>query len=300
MNKTIANLSNRPSLSPVKTTIIIPVHNEEENIGRLLDSLKNIIEDDWEIIVVDDGSGDKTASVCKEKGVAIISHPYCIGNGAAIKTGIRNASGNVLVMMDGDGQHRPEDIPRLLEGIDRYDMVVGARPWRSQSGWSRGLANRLYNVFASYVAHKKISDLTSGFRAIKRKIAMKYLYMLPNTFSYPTTLTLGLMKSGHSVSFVPIEAGKRKGVSKIKPFRDGVRFLLIITRIATVFSPFRVFLPISIFLFLSGVSYYLYWFFTVGRFTNMALLLLLLSVIVFLMGLISEQITQLRYDRTEG
>ncbi len=222
-----------------------------------------------------------------------------MGNGAAIKTGLRRARGEVVVMMDGDGQHKPEDIPRLLKEMDRYEMVVGARGWGSHSGIHRGLANKIYNILASYVANRKIEDLTSGFRAAKREIAKRYIYMLPNTFSYPATLTLAFIRSGHSVGFIPITTQERRGRSKIKIFRDGVRFFLIISRIATIFSPFRIFLPVSIFLFLLGLGYYLYWFITVHRFTNMSLLLLLLSVIVFLMGLISEQITQLRYDRTE-
>ena len=287
------------SEKPVKVSIIIPTHNEEENIGDLLDSLKKVMEDDWEIIVINDGSEDRTAEICKEKGIQVVSHSYCMGNGASIKTGMRVAKGEIFLMMDGDGQHRPEDIPKLLEGMENHSMVVGARRWWSQSGLFRGLANRVYNLFASYVVHRKIPDLTSGFRAVKGKIAKKYLYMLPNTFSYPTTITLAFMRSGHTVLFVPIEAGKRQGRSKIKPFQDGVRFLLIIFRIATIFSPFRVFLPISLALFILGVCYYLYWFITVHRFTNMSLLLILMSIIVFLMGLISEQINQLRYDRTE-
>lgn len=282
-----------------RVSIIIPVHNEAENIGELLDKINHIKEEDWEVLVIDDLSEDNSASIAKEKGAKVISHPYCMGNGAAIKTGLRRARGDIVVMMDGDGQHKPEDIPRLLKEMDRYEMVVGARGWGSHSGIHRGLANKIYNLLASYVANRKIEDLTSGFRAAKREIAKRYIYMLPNTFSYPATLTLAFMRSGHSVGFIPITTQERRGRSKIKIFRDGVRFFLIISRIATIFSPFRIFLPVSIFLFLLGLGYYLYWFITAHRFTNMSLLLLLLSIIVFLMGLISEQITQLRYDRTE-
>jgi glycosyltransferase involved in cell wall biosynthesis len=212
---------------------------------------------------------------------------------------MRKASGDVLVMMDGDGQHNPNDIPGLLEGMEKHAMVIGSRDWGGQSSFHRGLANRIYNLLASYVAHRWIPDLTSGFRAVKRDIAKRYIYMLPNSFSYPTTLTLALMKSGHSVSYTPINISQRKGKSKISLLKDGIRFLLIITRIATVFSPFRIFLPVSISVFFAGIGYYLYIYLTEHRFTNMSLLLFLLSVIVFLMGLISEQINQLRYDRTE-
>ncbi len=285
--------------SLVRISIIIPAYNEEENIGALLKRLKGVASDDWEIIVINDCSEDRTPDICLEYDVKVVSHPYRMGNGASIKTGMRNAVGEILVLMDGDGQHKPEDIARLLEGMEKYDMVVGARSWESQSGWSRGLANKVYNFFASYVANKTIPDLTSGFRAVRRDIAKRFIYMLPNSFSYPTTLTLAFIKSGHSVDHVPIETEKREGESKIRPLKDGARFILIITRIATIFSPFRVFLPISLTLFVVGAVYYLYWFVVARRFTNMALLLILMSGIVFLLGLVSEQISQLRFERTE-
>ncbi len=284
----------------IGVSVIIPVHNEEMNIGVVLDELIKIKKEDWEIIVVDDGSTDRSGEIAQDKGAIVITHPSSLGNGAAIKAGMRKASGDVLVMMDGDGQHNPDDILTLLEGMEKYDMVIGARDWGNQSGLHRWLANKIYNFFASYVAHRRIPDLTSGFRAVKREIAKRYIYMLPNSFSYPTTLTLALMKSGHSVTYIPINISQRKGKSKISLLKDGTRFLLIITRIATAFSPFRIFLPVSISIFIAGIGYYLYIYLTEYRFTNMSLLLFLLSVIVFLMGLISEQINQLRYDRTEG
>jgi glycosyltransferase involved in cell wall biosynthesis len=266
----------------------------------VLDGIMEIKKKGWEVIVVDDGSDDKTGEIAREKGATVITHPYAMGNGAAIKAGMRRARGETLIMMDGDGQHSPADIPRLLEGMEEYDMVVGARDWSSQSGVHRWFANKIYNALASYVAHRHIPDLTSGFRAIKREIALQYLYMLPNAFSYPTTITLSFMKSGHSVDYIPIKAGQREGKSKIRLVRDGIVFLLIISKIATIFSPFRVFLPVSVTMFLTAIGYYLYIFITEHRFTNMALLLFMLSIIVFLMGLISEQINQLRYDRTEN
>jgi len=280
-------------------SIIIPAHNEEVNIGALLDELMEIKKKNWEIIVVNDGSDDNTGALAAEKGATVITHPYAMGNGAAIKAGMRAAKGDIFLMMDGDGQHSPADIPRFLDELKRCDMVIGARDWKGQSSFHRGIANRLYNFLASYVAHRMIPDLTSGFRAVKSSIARRYIYMFPNTFSYPTTITLAMMKSGHSVTYLPIEVRQRKGTSKIRIFSDGVRFLLIIAKIATVFSPFRVFMPISIFLFVTGVFYYLYVYITLHRFTNMVLLLFFMSVLVFLLGLISEQINQLRYDRTE-
>ncbi len=283
----------------IKVSVVIPVHNEEASLGTVLEGINRVKGKDWEVIVVDDGSEDGSATIARKKGAKVLSHPYCIGNGAAVKTGIRKAKGEIVVLMDGDGQHNPEEIPGLLEEIRRYDMVVGVRDWNSQADSLRGFGNKVYNLLASYVTGRRIPDLTSGFRAVRRKVLSRYLYLFPNTFSYPATLTLAMIRSGHSVAFVPIKTGKRKGRSKLNPLKDGVRFFLIIAKIATLFSPFRIFLPISGILFVSGVLYYLYWFFTARRFTNMALLLILLSVIVFLMGLISEQINQLRYERTE-
>jgi len=283
----------------IDVSIVIPAHNEEMNIGGLLDRIMEIKESGWEVIVVNDGSDDSTGEIAREKGATVITHPYAMGNGAAVKAGMRKARGKTLIMMDGDGQHDPADIPRFLKEMEQYDMVVGARGRSSQSSAHRWMANKIYNGLASYVAHRRIHDLTSGFRAINREIALRYLYMLPNAFSYPTTITLSFMKSGHSVKYIPIEAAQRGGTSKIRVVRDGIIFLLIIAKIATIFSPFRVFLPVSITMFLGAVSYYIYIFITQHRFTNMALLLFMLSIVVFLMGLISEQINQLRYDRTE-
>ena len=224
----------------LKVSIILPTYNEEGNIAGIIRSISETKNRDYEIIVVDDGSTDETAKIAKVEGANVISHPYNIGNGAAIKTGIRNAKGDIVVLMDGDGQHNPADIPRLLEHIDKYDMVVGARTGDSHSSFSRRLANQIYNIFASYVTSFKIDDLTSGFRAIKKEVALKFLYLLPNTFSYPTTITLAFLKAGKSIKYVPIKTLERKGKSKIQPVNDGIRFLLIITKIATIFSPFRI------------------------------------------------------------
>jgi glycosyltransferase involved in cell wall biosynthesis len=232
-------------------------------------------------------------------GANVWKHPYNIGNGAAIKTGLRYASREWVLMMDADGQHKPEDIAKLLAYKDDYDMVVGARTKASETSWYRDLANFLYNWLASYVTKYKIEDLTSGFRLVKNERIRKYIYLLPNTFSYPSTITLAYLRSGLTIKYVPIQSLARKGKSKIKLFRDGVRFFLIITKIATLFSPFRIFLPVSILFFLTGLGYYLYTYITMHRFTNMSMLLLSSSVIIFMMGLVSEQISQMRYDRVE-
>ncbi|MBW2206657.1 MAG: glycosyltransferase family 2 protein [Deltaproteobacteria bacterium] len=281
-------------------SVIIPAHNEAETIGDLVRSIQTLYPD-YEIIVINDGSGDNTGKAASDAGAIVYSHPYNIGNGAAIKSGIRIASGDIMVFMDGDGQHEPEEIGELLEHLPAFDMVVGARPKGRQSSWRRGLGNRLLNWLATYVSKFKIMDLTSGFRAVKAPIARNFLYLLPNTYSYPTTLTLGVLRSGRSLKYIPVEVQVRKGgKSNIKLFRDGIRFFMIITKICALYSPLRIFLPLSFFMFLTGLGYYLYTYIFWGRFTNMSALLFTTSVLVFLMGLISEQITQMRFERSEG
>jgi len=281
-------------------SIIIPAKNEGAALGLLLGNLRGRYKD-AEIIVVDDGSSDQTSDVVTAAGCRVVRHPYSKGNGAAIKTGARHASGQVLVFMDGDAQHRPEDIPRLLARLDEgYDMVVGARVSRkSQAGLHRAAANGFYNRFASWMSGHEVMDLTSGFRVVKASLFKRFLYLLPNGFSYPTTITMSFFRSGYSVAYVPIEVDKRIGKSHIRLWRDGVRFLLIIFKIGTLFSPLKLFLPISMAFFLTGSGYYLYTYLTSGRFTNMSALLFITSVLVFLIGLVSEQITALMYRDRE-
>ena len=279
-------------------TILLPAYNEEQSIGRTIAAIKTLYPD-FEVLVVDDGSTDNTMQEAIEAGAKVRSHPYNIGNGAAVKTGLRSGSGEWLLLMDADGQHDPADIEKLLAHKDRYDMVVGARNRQGQASLHRGLANRLYNGLASYVTKFKVEDLTSGFRLVKRETVGSFVYLLPNTFSYPSTLTMAYLRSGLSVKYVPIQAKARQGKSKIKLLSDGTRFLLIITKIATLFSPFRIFLPVSAVFFLLGAGYYLYTFTTTHRFTNMSALLLTTSVMIFMLGLVSEQIAQMRYDRTK-
>jgi glycosyltransferase involved in cell wall biosynthesis len=285
-------------------SIIIPCHNEAGNLPALIGDIRTVMDEcpeSYEIVIVDDASTDETAKVAEGAGCRVVSHPYNLGNGAAVKSGIRAASGEVVLMMDGDGQHRPEVIPSILEELKSYDLVVGARSTGSHAGVHRLAANTIYNWLASYVTKVRILDLTSGFRATRRNTILRYLYLLPNTFSYPTTMTMAYLRSGLSLKYLPIEAPPRgKGTkSKIRLFSDGARFFLIITKIATIFSPFRVFLPLSAALFVTGCSYYLYTFLTLHRFTNMSMLLLMSSIIIFMLGLVSEQISQLRMDRTE-
>ncbi len=281
----------------VDISVILPVFNEAANLGPVLDQLDSLKLADVEVIVVDDGSTDGTSGVAEKKGVRLVRHPYNIGNGAAVKSGIRSAKGKWLVFMDGDGQHRPEDISALLAESERYHMVVGARGKGSRLRFHRYVANLLYNALASYVTKFKVHDLTSGFRVLRRRDAQRFIHMLPNTFSYPSTLTLAFLRSGLTVKYVPIQTLYRSGQSKISLISDGIRFLLIITKIATLFSPFRIFVPVSAFFFFSGIGNYVYTYVTQGRFTNMSVFLLTAAVIIFMLGLVSEQIALLRMER---
>lgn len=285
---------------PVKISVVIPARNEAASLRDLLPRLVATMPA-AEIIVVDDGSTDDTPSVCAEAKVGCVRHPYSKGNGAAIKTGARAARGEVIVFMDGDGQHRPEDIPRLLEKFNEgYDMVVGARQSGSQAGLHRAAANDIFSRFASWMVMQPIADLTSGFRVVRASRFRQFLYLLPNGFSYPTTITMSFFRAGYSVAYVPIHSPRRSnGVSHIHPLRDGLRFLLIIIRIGTLFSPQRLFLPISAAFALTGFAYYLYTYLSTGRFTNMSALLFISAILTFLIGIVSEQISALHYKNID-
>ncbi|AKS42247.1 glycosyltransferase family 2 protein [Wenzhouxiangella marina] len=279
-------------------SVVIPAKNEASTIGTVIDSVRLHLPDS-EIIVVDDGSEDDTAKIANQHGALVHRHPVSLGNGAAVKTGARRSTGDIIVFLDADGQHNPADIPRLLAQIDAgYDMVVGARSTGSHANIARLMANGGYNVIASLVTGRNIPDLTSGFRAVKSLFFKKFLYLLPNGFSYPTTITMAFIRSGLLVDFVDIKAAKRKGKSHIKPLRDGLRFLLIIFKIATLYSPLKLFLPTAGAFLTVGIGYYAYTLLAFGRFTNMSLLLLSAGVIIFLIGLVSEQITTLLYSRS--
>ncbi|HWP23037.1 MAG TPA: glycosyltransferase family 2 protein [Candidatus Binatia bacterium] len=283
--------------SACEISVIIPVFNEAPSLAPLIETIRSLKLARAEVIVVDDGSTDGSAEVALSAGASVIRHPYNIGNGAAVKSGLRAARGRLVLLMDGDGQHKPEDIPKLLSEAATYHMVVGARGQGSKMRFHRYAANLLYNWLASYVTKFRVEDLTSGFRVLARRDALRFIDLLPNTFSYPTTLTLAFLRSGLTVKYVPIQTLYRAGQSKISLVTDGIRFLLIITKIATLFSPFRVFLPVSVFFFLAGLANYLYTYLTQGRFTNMSVFMFTTAVIIFMLGLVSEQIALLRMER---
>jgi len=284
-------------MSETKVSVVIPAYNEAQTIGNIIEEVKSLYPD-FEIIVIDDHSADSTAEVAKNAGAFVHSHPYNIGNGASIKAGIRIASGDILVFMDADDQHEPKDIEKLIEHFPEFDMVVGDRSKGSNASIHRSVANKIYTWFARYVANFPIQDLTSGFRAVKSDIARDFSYLLPNSYSYPTTLTLSVIKCGRALKYIPIDGKRRKkGKSNIKILKDGIRFFLIIIKIATFYSPLRVFLPISLLIFSLGILNYIYTYISLHRFTNMSMLLFTTSIIIFLIGLVSEQISQMRFDR---
>ncbi len=289
-------MSTDPATVPL--SIVMPAKNEAAAIEDVVARAKRAFAD-AEIIVVDDGSDDDTAALAKQAGAKVISHPVSLGNGASIKSGARAAKGKLIAFMDADGQHSPEELERLIERIDAgFDMAVGARDSGSHASIGRFFANGFYNELASAMSGQRILDLTSGFRVVKARLFKRFLYLLPNGFSYPTTITMAFLRSGYPISFVPMTMARRQGKSHIRPIRDGLRFFVIIFKIATLYSPLKIFLPISALFFGTGIGYYVYTYLMTGRFTNMSLLVLSASVIIFLIGLISEQITALTYSRS--
>jgi glycosyltransferase involved in cell wall biosynthesis len=282
----------------MQLSIVLPAKNEAEGLRRFLPALR-AAHPLAEILVVDDGSSDTTAEVARAAGATVLSNPYSLGNGASIKRGARAAQGELIVFMDADGQHQPSDVAALLAELEKgHDMVVGARVKGGQANIGRGLANAFYNRLASWMTGHRILDLTSGFRAVRADKFREFLHLLPNGFSYPTTSTMAFFRSAYPVAYVPVDVKQRVGTnSHIRPIKDGVRFLLIIFKIATLYSPVKLFAPTALLFFLTGLSYYAYTFITEGRFTNMSVLLFCAAVIIFLIGLVSEQITTLMYRK---
>ena len=279
-------------------SIVIPAKNESAVIG---DVVKGALAKypDAEVIVVDDGSDDGTGDVAASAGAKVLRHPESLGNGAAVKAGARAASGEIIAFMDGDGQHDAAEFEGLLGRLDEgFDMVIGARDSGSHANVGRLYANGIYNVVASWLTGRRIPDLTSGFRVARAELFRKFLYLLRNGFSYPTTITMAFLRSGYPIRFEPIPVAKRVGKSHIRPIKDGLRFLVIIFKIATLYAPLKIFAPVAALFFATGGGWYAYTYATMGRFTNMSMLLFSASVIVFLIGLISEQITALTYSKT--
>lgn len=278
-------------------TVIIPAYNEEKGIGEVIDKIKDAMENvraSYEIIVIDDGSTDETAAIVKEKGVKLIQHPYNKGYGAALKTGVKNAKGNIVLFIDADVQQNADDIPKLLGPMTEYDMVVGTRTKGSKIPLLRRLGKFILSALANYLAGQKIPDLNSGFRAIKKEIVMKYMGILPNTFSFTTTITLATIKEGYNLKYVPIETGERVGSSKIKLFRDGSRFIMLILRTVALFEPMKVFLPASIALFVAGFSYLVHNLIFYLNVPDTSVLLIVSSLILFFFGLLADQISLMR------
>jgi glycosyltransferase involved in cell wall biosynthesis len=281
--------------SPSTTSVIVPAFNEGAAIADVVAALKAGAP--WhEVIVVDDGSSDDTAARAGTAGAIVVRHPYNKGNGAAVKSGVRRATGDHVLIVDGDGQHRPADATRLVSRLGDYDLVIGARSAATQATHARRLGNAALNWLAAYLTERPIPDLTSGFRAASRARLLEFLHLLPNGFSTPTTTTMAFIKAGYSVAFEPIEAEQRVGKSKIKLARDGAKFFLILLKMITIFSPLRVFVPVSLVTFATGSLYALWTIYRESHVTNSSVLLIMLSVVIFLVGLVSEQISALRFE----
>jgi len=281
--------------APQDVTVLIPACNERASIEQVVADLRSAAP--WrEILVVDDGSTDGTGEAASRAGARVVRHPYNKGNGAAVKSGIRAATGDYILIIDGDGQHKPSDALALITPLGEYDLVVGARSATTQAGARRRLGNAALNRLASYLSERDIPDLTSGFRAARREYLLEFLHLLPNGFSTPTTTTLSFLRAGYNVTFHPIEARQRVGDSKIRLSRDGPKFFLIVLRVMTIFSPLRVFLPIAAASFAIGVGYGIWNVITHRHIPNGSVLLLMLAVVVLLIGLVSEQISALRFD----
>jgi glycosyltransferase involved in cell wall biosynthesis len=277
-------------------SVVIPAMNEEDSIAAVVMALR--ADAPWhEVIVVDDGSSDATSQRAQGAGATVIRHPYNKGNGAAVKTGIRHSSGEFVLIVDGDGQHQPADARRLASRLGEYDLVVGARSGATQATATRRGGNAILNALASYLTGRPIPDLTSGFRGARAEHLREFLHLLPNGFSTPTTTTLAFIRAGYNVTFEPIDARRRVGQSKLRVARDGAKFFLILLKVITIFSPLRVFVPLSALTCAAGAVYGVVNFAAAGRIPNGAVLLILFGVIVFLVGLISEQISALRFER---
>ena len=283
-----------PDLAP-QTSVLVPAYNEAQAVARVVQALQRHAP--WlEILVIDDGSTDSTGDEAARAGARVLRHPYNKGNGAAVKTGLREARGTFVLIVDADGQHQPEDATRLVNQLDRYELVVGARASNSQASWSRRVGNAALNTVASYLTGHAIPDLTSGFRAARRDCMLEFVHLFPNGFSTPTTSTMAFVRAGYSVRFEPVVAKQRQGTSKIRLGSDGARFALILLKVITIFSPLRLFVPLSVAMFGLGAVYAVWTIATQAHITNSSVLLILSSLMTLLIGLVSEQIAALRSE----
>lgn len=281
--------------APETVTIVLPAFNEAAVIGRVVTELKAAAP--WhEVLVVDDGSSDGTGTAAADAGARVVRHPYNKGNGASVKTAIRSATSEWIAIVDADGQHDPADARRIVNRLGEFDLVIGARDPRTQATAGRRLGNAMLNGVASYLTERQIPDLTSGLRGARRSYLLEFIHLLPNGFSTPTTTTLAFIKAGYNVGFEPISARARIGTSKIRFASDGAKFLLILLKVVTIFSPLRIFAPVSALAFTLGALYGAWNFVYHARIPNGAVLLLMFSVLVILVGLISEQISTLRFE----
>lgn len=281
--------------SPESVTIVVPAFNEGHSIGQVVAALREAAP--WhEVLVIDDGSTDGTGKAAEDAGAKVLRHPYNKGNGAAVKTAIRAATSDWIAIIDADGQHRTDDAKRIVAKLGDFDLVIGARDPRTQATPGRRLGNAVLNRLASYLTERPIPDLTSGYRAARREYLLEFIHLLPNGFSTPTTTTLAFIKAGYNVAFEPIAALPRVGSSKIRLARDGAKFFLILLKMITIFSPLRIFAPVSGIAFAVGAVYGAWNYAYHSRIPNGAVLLLMFSVIVILVGLISEQISTLRSE----
>ncbi|MDY0094409.1 MAG: glycosyltransferase family 2 protein [Candidatus Vecturithrix sp.] len=282
-------------------TVIVPVYNEEGAIAQTLDELlPNIENNGWQLIVVNDGSNDGTGQILEHYGnrLRVINHPYNRGYGAALKTGIRAANTELMAICDSDGQHRPEDLMLLYKEASGADIVIGERAPGSRNDLFRVPGKWLLRHAANFIVGRKIADLNSGLRIFRRAFIKKILHLMPEGFSFTSTSTVAAIKMGFLIKFVPIQTRKRIGTSSVRQVRHGFMVLMLILRLAVLFSPLRIFMPISAALTGLGVVYALYVIATVRlTLANGALFCLLAALMIFFFGLVVDQISVMRRER---
>lgn len=283
--------------SSKKISVIIPAYNEEKVLVEVLDNVKKIISlknYEAEILVVDDGSNDKTSEIAKVKGANVLRHEKRYGYGAALKTGIRASKNEIIAILDGDGSYPADELPVLLEDIGECEMVVGARIKPGvKMPFLRKITKYFLTKLAEYLVSEKIPDVNSGMRVFKKSMYEKYAHLLPDGFSFTLTITLASISNRERVKFIPINYYKRKGISKIKPIYDTSNFLLLIIRTIICFNPLRVFMPASAVLFFTAVAVTFYSIFIIDRFMDVTVtLLFIFGVQLIVLGLVADLINR--------